>query len=242
MSMNCMAGFPPAGPSSARRAALLDRQRVRRRARPAAHVERGGDEEALVDAVPRRVGGERVEDEHLADRDAEAAEDPVVEEALGLEDRRRRPDLERRRVGAERARVVVEEVLRHRLAALEAREPERLDLRERVAGGAVLALVPADPAGADQDDVPGLELDALGAPRRLEVRDADRVRGGAVERAPLRLALAGDVEQHGAARDAAARPVVDAEAARRLLQRLVGDAAPEAVLEVAHVTEAVPLA
>ena len=89
-----------------------------------------------------------------------------------------------------------------------------------------------------------LQLHLLRAARVFEIGDRDDVARVVVDRAALRRAVAGDVEHHRAAGDAAPRPVIDAEL--RLVvaraQFLVGHAAPETVFVVADVREPVPLA
>jgi hypothetical protein len=60
--------------------------------------------------------------------------------------------------------------------------------RERRAARLVQAAVPAEPAGVQEQDVAGLELDVLPFERGAQVLGRDRIGGRVVERPPVALA------------------------------------------------------
>ena len=89
------------------------------------------------------------------------------------------------------------------------------EARGRRAGAAlgVEAEVPADPAGAEAEDVALAQLDALRGRGGIEQLGQDLERRVGVDRCPGAGGVTRDVEEHAAADDALARGGVDAQAA-----------------------------
>jgi hypothetical protein len=201
----------------------------------------------LVAAVGRTGVRQGVQVPQLADRHAEHGQQRVVHEDLGhpalvgtggpadlpVGQRARRPDLERRVVGGDRAHLQLPQVVDEGGGGAQAGGGgHRRVLRPT---GRVERLVPRHPAGPDQQDVAA----ANGDPGLLEgagdVLDLDRIGLRHLQRPPGPLAEPCHVGQHAAADDAGPAPVPHAVLG-------VGQPAVEAELRMVDVPEAVPLA
>src|SRR4051794_2588273 len=133
-------------------APLLHGYRVDRGADRTGERDRGGGQPELVHAVPRAVGGQRVEVPHLADEQPDVRDGHLVQRLEGVVELVR-PDLETPGVGGDRGD----------LGAVQPAGGAERQSRRRAARVPVPALPagPGVPAGADQHDVPPTDRDPV---------------------------------------------------------------------------------
>ncbi|EGX95933.1 Short-chain dehydrogenase/reductase SDR [Cordyceps militaris CM01] len=149
--------------------------------------------------IEKEAGISPLQVKQLADGHAPAREQPLVEQEVGLGERQ---GLEGRLVAGDGREAVVPEPAERRLGALEADGGGHVVLGERGLGLARQAVVGFGEAGADEEDVAGLERGALGGGDQVQLGGRDAVRAVHVDGDASRRSPGRPVEQHAAADDA----------------------------------------